>query len=231
MLKPPANNILIIEDESKISQLLKKTLIEEGFTADIAGDGYVGKKMALENNYDAIILDINIPLLNGYEVCKEIRKVNAGVPILMLTAFGSLENKLCGFDAGASDYITKPFELKEIVARLRAFIKKTETIASEESILKYSNLEIDVRNKTVKRDGKLIMLTSKEFLLLEFFVKNIGRVISKAEIAENIWEITFDTGTNIIEVYINYLRKKIDRDFSPKLIHTVVGMGYIMKEE
>lgn len=224
-------HILIIEDEHKMAQLIRKALLEEGYDADIANDGYVGKKMATENNYDAIILDINIPLLNGYEVCKEIRKVDPNIPILMLTAFGALENKLSGFEVGADDYITKPFELKELFARLKVCLKRKETKSKEESVLKFSNLEIDLRNKNVKRCGKLISLTAKEFLLLEFFMKNTGRVISKAELAENIWEITFDTGTNIIEVYVNYLRKKVDREFYPKLIHTVVGMGYVMKEE
>lgn len=214
-----------------MAQLIKKALLEEGYDADIANDGYVGEKMALENNYDAILLDINIPLVNGYDVCREIRKIKSDIPILMLTAFSALENKLSGFEVGADDYITKPFELKELFARLKVCLKRKETKNKGESVLKFSNLEVDLRNKNVKRCGKLISLTAKEFSLLEFFIKNTGRVISKAELAENIWEITFDTGTNIIEVYVNYLRKKIDRDFSPKLIHTVVGMGYVMKEE
>jgi two-component system, OmpR family, copper resistance phosphate regulon response regulator CusR len=224
-------SILIIEDENKIAQLIKKTLIEEGYTADVAGDGYIGKKMALESKYDAIILDINIPLLNGYEVCKEIRKIKPNIPILMLTAFGSLENKLTGFDVGADDYITKPVELKELLARLRVFLKRAETSDNEATFLKFSNLEVDLHSKIVMRDGKFISLTAKEFLLLELFMKNACRVISKVEIAEKIWDLNFDTGTNIIEVYVNYLRNKIDKNFSPKLIHTVIGMGYVMKEK
>lgn len=223
--------ILIIEDEVKMSHLIQKALTEEGYETDVAFDGYIGKKLALENKYDAIILDINIPLLNGYEVCREIRISNPNIPVLMLTAFSTLENKLSGFEVGADDYITKPFELKELFARLNVFLKRKEAQSNEISVLRFSDLEVDLRNKLVKRNGKSISLTAKEFLLLEFFIKNKGRVISKAELAENIWEITFDTGTNIIEVYVNYLRKKIDKDFSPKLIHTVVGMGYIMKEE
>ncbi|MFH0867312.1 MAG: response regulator transcription factor [Bacteroidota bacterium] len=230
-MKDELLKILIIEDEQKMAQLIRKALIEEGYVADVANDGYIGKKMAIENNYDAIILDINIPLLNGYDVCREIRKIKSDIPILMLTAFGALENKLSGFEVGADDYITKPFELKELFARLKVCLKRKEAKSKEASVLRFSNLEIDLYNKMVKRDDKLISLTAKEFSLLEFFMKNTGRVISKAELAENIWEITFDTGTNIIEVYVNYIRKKIDREFYPKLIHTVVGMGYIMKEE
>jgi two-component system, OmpR family, copper resistance phosphate regulon response regulator CusR len=231
MSNPSAKRILIIEDEQKMAQLIRKALTEEGYVTDVANDGYVGKRMAVENEYDAIILDINIPLMNGYEVCREIRKVKSDIPVLMLTAFGALENKLSGFEVGADDYITKPFELKELFARIKVCLKRKEIKNKEESVLKFSNLEVDLRNKNVKRSGKLISLTAKEFLLLEFFMKNTGRVISKAELAENIWEITFDTGTNIIEVYVNYLRNKIDKGFFPKLIHTVVGMGYVMKEE
>ena len=223
--------ILIIEDEQKMAQMLKRAFEEESYHADVAYDGYVGKKLATENEYDAIILDINLPLLNGYEVCKEMRKQNQSVPILMLTAFGAMENKLAGFEVGIDDYITKPFEFKELLARVKVFIKRKGKDADTIQILRIANLEMNLFTKTVNRNRKQILLTSKEFQLLEYFMRNVGRVISKAELADKVWEINFETGTNTIEVFVNYLRKKIDKDFPPKLIHTVVNMGYIMKEE
>jgi DNA-binding response OmpR family regulator len=223
--------VLIIEDEQKMAQMLKRAFEEEAYEVDVAYDGYVGKKLAIENEYDAIILDIDLPLLNGYEVCKEVRKQNQSVPILMLTAFGAMDNKLAGFEAGIDDYITKPFEFKELLARVKVFIKRKGNDAETKQLLRVANIEMNLYTRTVNRGGKQITLTSKEFLLLEYLMRNVGRVISKAELADKIWDINFETGTNTIEVFVNYLRKKIDKDFSPKLIHTVVNMGYIMKEE
>jgi DNA-binding response OmpR family regulator len=223
--------VLIIEDEQKMAQMLKRAFEEEAYEVDVANDGYVGKKLAIENEYDAIILDIDLPLLNGYEVCKEVRKQNQSVPILMLTAFGAMDNKLAGFEAGIDDYITKPFEFKELLARVKVFIKRKGNDVDTKQLLRVANIEMNLYAKTVNRGGKEITLTSKEFQLLEYFMRNVGRVISKVELADKIWEITFETGTNTIEVFVNYLRKKIDKDFSQKLIHTVVNMGYIMKEE
>jgi two-component system copper resistance phosphate regulon response regulator CusR len=223
--------VLIIEDEQKMAQMLKRAFEEEAYEVDVAYDGYVGKRFALENEYDAIILDINLPLLNGYEVSKEIRKQNKSVPILMLTAFGAMENKLAGFEAGIDDYITKPFEFKELLARIKVFIRRKGNDNETRQILRVANIEMNLYTRTVNRGGKQILLTSKEFQLLEYFMRNVGRVISKAELADKIWEINFETGTNTIEVFVNYLRKKVDKDFSPKLIHTVVNMGYIIKEE
>jgi len=223
--------ILIIEDEKRVASFICKGLEEEGFETDIAYDGLIGKKKALSQKYDMIILDINLPQMNGFEVCKEIRNHNASIPILMLTALGTTEDKLDGFDAGADDYLIKPFEFKELLARIRVFLKRTNSAMLQSNILKIADLEMNLDTKMVTRAGKNIELTAKEFQLLEFLIKNKHRVVSRAEIAEKIWDITFDTGTNVIDVYISFLRNKIEKGFSSKLIHTHIGMGYILKEK
>lgn len=225
--------ILVIEDQTRLADSIKKGLEENGYEADVAYDGMLGMQYALMNKYQLIILDINLPLMNGYDVCKSVRENNSLVPILMLTARVTIEDKTTGFDSGADDYLVKPFEFKELLLRIRSLLKRTmpSEMASNSTILQVLDLEIDLDKKMVKRSGKNIELTAKEFALLEYFVKNKGRVISKVDIAEKIWDINFDTGTNIIEVYVNYLRKKIDKDFTPKLIHTKVGLGYVLKED
>lgn len=227
--------VLIVEDEPGILQFIKQGLDEVGFEVDFAYDGECGKKLVLSKKYDVIILDIIIPLINGLELCKIIRENDDSVKIIMLTALGSLTDKLEGFEAGADDYLIKPFDFQELLARIKSLTKRSvqteDTKKNEDHILKVSDLELNTHNKRVKRAGKEISLTAKEFTLLELLIINKNRVLSKAEIAEKIWDITFDTGTNVIEVYINFLRKKIDRDFSVKLLHTMVGMGYILKDE
>ncbi len=222
--------ILIIEDEKKIASFIQKGLNEQGYETEIAYDGLIGKRRALSEKYDLIILDINLPQLNGFEVCKEIRNHNALVPVLMLTAMGTTEDKLEGFDAGADDYLLKPFKFKELLARIKALLKRTTVIPLYGNLLKIADLEMNLDTKSVKRSGTKIDLTAKEFQLLEFLIRNKGRVLSRAEIAEKVWEITFDTGTNIIDVYVNFLRNKIDKQHTPKLIHTLIGMGYVLKE-
>jgi two-component system, OmpR family, copper resistance phosphate regulon response regulator CusR len=222
--------ILIVEDEPRVTDILKRALEEQSYQTDIAMDGIEGRKKALANHYDAIILDINLPHINGLDLCREIREHNSKVPILMLTAMGAPEDKLQGFDCGADDYIVKPFDFKELLARIKVFLKRTDAKAVSSRVLGIADLEMDLDEKSVKRAGKKIELTAKEFSLLEYFLRNKGRVLSRADIAEKIWEITFDTGTNVIDVYVNYLRKKIDKNFTPKLIHTQFGMGYILKE-
>lgn len=222
--------ILIVEDEPKVAAFIKRGLEEQLFETDVAYDGLIGRKKAVANNYDLIILDINLPLLNGFELCKEIRLLNTRVPVLMLTAMGTTDDKLTGFDSGADDYLVKPFEFRELLARTKALLKRAAGTSLSGNILKVADLEMNLDSKIVKRAGKKIDLTAKEFLLLKYLVKNKGRVLSRVDIAEKIWDITFDTGTNIIDVYVNFLRKKIDKDFSPKLIHTQIGMGYILKE-
>lgn len=223
--------ILIVEDEPKVAGFIKRGLEEQSFETDIAYDGLIGKKKAKSNNYDLIILDINLPLLNGFELCREIRSVNSKIPVLMLTAMGTTDDKLTGFESGADDYLVKPFEFRELLARIKALLKRAKGTNLPGNTLKIADLEMNLESKIVRRAGKKIELTAKEFLLLEYFIKNKGRVLSRVDIAEKIWEITFDTGTNIIDVYVNFLRKKIDKDFSSKLIHTQIGMGYIMKDD
>jgi two-component system, OmpR family, copper resistance phosphate regulon response regulator CusR len=224
--------ILVVEDEIRLAQLLKAGLEEHNFKVDVAYDGYIGKTLALKNNYDLMIIDINLPLVNGYELCKEIRIQNNVVPVIMLTAMASPDNKLTGFDVGADDYIVKPFDFKELLARVKVFLRRTsqpEKVEDKQIII--DDLVINTTKKTVLRKGVQIELTAKEYTLLEFLGRNKGKVISRAEIAEKIWKLNFETGTNYIDVYINYLRKKIDKDYPNKLIHTRVGLGYLLKDQ
>lgn len=229
-IKMPDPKILIVEDHVKMADSISKGLEENGFKTDVAYDGFIGKRLADTNDYNLIILDINLPLLNGYELCTEIRKKDPEVPIVMLTALGSTEDKLLGFDKGADDYIVKPFEFRELLARIKALLKRMPTNKKSQTVLKVADLELDTDSKTVKRGNDFIELTAKEFSLLEYLVRNTGKVISKADIADKIWNINFDTGTNVIEVYVNFLRKKIDKNYPIKLIHTQIGMGYVLKE-
>lgn len=222
--------LLIVEDEPKLISFIKRGLEENGFETDIAYDGNVGERLAKTGNYDVIILDINLPYKNGFEICSELRKNNINTPVLMLTALGTTEDKLHGFDVGADDYLLKPFEFLELLARVRVLSKRGTGETNATSILRFADIELDLNTKTVKRSDKPIDLTAKEFALLEYFLRNRKRVISRAELAEKIWDITFDTGTNVIDVYVNFLRKKIDKDFPNKLIHTQIGFGYVLKE-
>jgi DNA-binding response OmpR family regulator len=223
-------NILIIEDEPKVASFLKQGLEEQGYGVEVVFDGLMGKKYAIRNAYDLILLDIVIPYINGIELCKQIKEVRPNVPILMLTALGTTEDKVNGFDAGADDYLVKPFEFRELLARMKALTKRATGVTETSNKLKVVDLELDLDKKVALRQNKKINLTAKEFALLEYFMRNKGRVLSRADIAEKVWDITFDTGTNIVDVYVNILRKKIDRDFSEKLIHTRIGMGYMMNE-
>jgi two-component system, OmpR family, copper resistance phosphate regulon response regulator CusR len=224
--------VLIIEDEPKVANFIKIGLEENKFTAEVAYDGLIGKRMALVGKYDLIILDINLPHINGFELCNIIRKANIRIPVLMLTALGTTDDIVSGFDSGADDYLVKPFEFRELLARIKALLKRSMPYNNiSQNIIRIADLEIDSDAKTVRRNEQRIDVTAKEYYLLEYLARNEGKVISRAEIAEKIWEITFDTGSNVIDVYINFIRKKIDRDFEPKLIHTVVGMGYVLKIE
>lgn len=222
--------VLIVEDEQKVANFVKKGLEENDFEADIAYDGLMGLKMTQQSNYQVIILDINLPVMNGFELCKEIRKTNSKVPVLMLTALSGTDNKVMGFESGADDYLVKPFEFRELIVRLKALLKRSERQIFTSSILKIADLEMDTDSKIVKRGNDIIELTAKEFSLLEYLLRNKGKVISRVDIAEKIWDITFDTGTNVIDVYVNFIRKKIDKNYNQKLIHTVIGMGYVLRE-
>jgi two-component system, OmpR family, copper resistance phosphate regulon response regulator CusR len=223
--------LLVVEDEPKVASFLKQGLEEQNNEVTVVYDGYFARKMASENAYDAIVLDVMIPYLNGLEVSRELRAEGVKTPILMLTALGSLDEKVNGLDAGADDYLVKPFEFKELLARLRALTKRYTDNLADQKILKLEDLELDLNRKVARRGGKTIDLTAKEFSLLEYLIRNKNRVISRTEILEKVWEAGFDTTTNVIDVYINFLRKKIDKDFSTKIIHTMVGMGYIIKSE
>ena len=224
-------NVLLIEDEPKTVQSLRQGLEENGYTVDIAYDGLLGKQLATRNSYHLIVSDIIMPGLNGLELCRELRNAGNQTPILMLTALGTTDDKEVGLDAGADDYLVKPFEFKEFLARVRALTKRGGMVNQTAQIMRFADLEVNMDAKTVHRADKKIELTAREFNLLVYLIRNQGRVISKAEIAEQVWEIDFDTGTNIIEVYVNYLRKKVDRDFATRLIHTQFGMGYVLKTE
>ncbi|MBL7937641.1 MAG: response regulator transcription factor [Bacteroidia bacterium] len=224
-------NILIIEDEQKVAAFIKKGLEVNGYHIEVAYDGKIGLSMGKNYTYDLIILDVNLPIINGFDVCRQLRESNIKTPVLMLTALGTLTDKVLGFDIGADDYLVKPFEFEELTARVKALIKRANASLSMQTILKVADLELNSDSKTVTRNGKEIELTAKEFLLLEYLMRNQGKVLSRLDIAEKIWDISFDTGTNVIDLYIFYLRKKIDKDFTPKLIHTQIGMGYILKEK
>jgi DNA-binding response OmpR family regulator len=222
--------ILIIEDEPKVVDFLKKGLEEQGYETDVAYDGQMGEKLALRNVYDIILIDVVLPYINGYELCRRIRVKNQHVPILMLTALGTTDDKIAGFDAGADDYLVKPFEFLELLARIKSLTKRGSGIIQTSKLIKVADLELDLDKKTARRRDKTIELTAKEFALLEFLMINKGRVVSRSDIAEKVWDITFDTGTNVVDVYINILRKKIDKDFEKKLIHTRIGLGYTLDE-
>jgi len=223
--------ILLIEDEPKTVQSLKQGLEENNYDVSIAYDGHIGKQLALAHTYQLIVSDIIIPGINGLDLCRELRSLGIQTPILMLTALSTTDDKLNGFEAGADDYLPKPFDFKEFLARVKALIKRSNQTLLEAQVLKFADLEMDLNSSLVSRAGQMIHLTSKEFQLLEYFLRNQEKVISKAEIAENIWEVEDENSSNLIEVYVNYLRKKVDKGFSTKLIHTQFGMGYILRQE
>jgi two-component system, OmpR family, copper resistance phosphate regulon response regulator CusR len=222
-------NILLIEDEKHVSAFIKKGLEEESYNVDVAFDGYTGKKLALLEVYDAILIDIILPQINGLEVCRMLREAKIETPVLMLTALGSTENIVTGLNAGADDYLTKPFKFKELLARIDALIRRNQKRIIN-PLFRIAGLELNDFTKEVKRNGQLIKLTAREFSLLQYFINNLGIVKSRIQILESVWGNAYDNNSNIVDVYVNYLRNKIDKDFSPKLIHTITGMGYIFKE-
>ena len=197
--------ILVIEDEPKVAAFIKRGLEEQSFKVTVAYDGLIGEKMINAQNFDLYILDVNVPFKNGYELCKVIRNKTAAVPVIFLTAMGATDDKLSGFESGADDYLVKPFEFVELLARIKALLKRRNLDIVPGNVLNIANLEMNLLTKIVKRDEKQIELTSKEFALLEYLINNKGRVVSRSEIAEKVWDITFDTGTNVIDVYVNFL--------------------------
>ena len=222
-------NILVIEDEPNVAGFLKKGLEEQLHRVTIAYDGILGTRLALANNFDLVILDIILPLANGLEACLQIKRVKKDLPILMLTALGTVSDKVKGFENGADDYLTKPFHFEELLARIKA-LDRRRIIVSSGAFFSVGDLTMDCYSRTVKRNGKIISLTVREFSLLEVLMFNKNRVLSRTYIAEAVWGINFNRGTNLIDVYINYLRAKIDKGNSHRLIHTIVGMGYMIRE-
>lgn len=225
--------ILVIEDESRVASILRKGLKEQGFEVKVAYDGYIGKKMLGSEHFDAVLLDVNLPGLNGYEVCKIIREENKQIPVLMLTALGAKDDMLSGFSSGADDYIIKPFDFKELVARLQVFLRRSgnQVEFAMRNQMSVADLTIYLDTKTVERAGQRIELTAKEFTLLEYFMRNENTYLSKNKIAGHVWNMSFDMETNIVEVYMNYLRKKIDKNFDKKLLKTKTGFGYCISAQ
>lgn len=223
--------ILIVEDEQKIADTLKFGLVENGFHVEIAYDGLLGQRLFFDHPFNLVILDINLPGINGYKLCKMMRDHDAGIPIIMLTSFSTINDKIEGYDSGADDYLVKPFEFKELLLKIRVLLKRsmTQNIPTGNK-LKAGDLVMDLDRKQVVRGEIMVNLTAKEFQLLEYLLRNKNRVVSRADIAVNVWDVDFDTNTNVIDVYISYLRNKIDKQFEEKLIQTHVGMGYILKD-
>lgn len=221
--------LLLVEDEPKLASFVKKGMQAEGYELDVAFDGRTGLSMGRGNIYDVIILDVNLPHINGFELCRLLRTENEQVPILMLTALDSLADKAEGFNVGADDYLVKPFEFQELLMRIRALARRRQP--KQKTMLALADLQLNLDTKVATRAGKVIDLTTREYALLEYLMLNRGKIISRVDISEHVWNLDFDTGTNVIDVYISYLRKKIDKGFSPKLLHTVVGMGYVMREQ
>ena len=223
-------NILVVEDEKKIADTLKMGLTENGFYVEVAYDGKIGYQLLTSRKFDLVILDINLPGMNGYDLCKAIRYRNMNMLVIMLTSMSSLENKIEGYDAGADDYLVKPFEFRELLLKIRALRKHTPgQDMPVGNMLRVADLEMNLDTKEVQRGGKKIKLTAKEFQLLEYLMRNKNRVVSRADLAINVWDVDFNTNTNVIDVYISYVRNKVDKDFDQKLIQTHVGMGYVLK--
>ena len=225
--------ILIVEDDRRIAQNISRSLQAEGYATEVAYEGYAGRQLAIEQSIDLLILDINLPGLSGYEVCRSVRAAKPDLPIIMLTALGEIEDKIEGLALGADDYLVKPFDLRELSARVGVWMRRSnqQQAVAREDVMQLADLMVNRSAKTVSRHDTPIDLTAREFTLLEYLLRNQGRVVSKMDLSEQVWGLNFDTGTNVVEVYINYLRRKIDRDFTPKLIHTRPGLGYVLRED
>jgi DNA-binding response OmpR family regulator len=222
--------ILLVEDEPNVVSVIKRGLTTYGFEVSVAANGVTGLQMALDHNFDLVILDVMLPLMDGIQVCKRIREQKKSVPIIMLTALDSTENIVGGLDSGADDYMVKPFKIAELAARLRTLLRRSGTEIQTNNSFAINNLQVDTESKIARRDNEVLKLTATEYRLLEYFIKNQRKVLSRIQILENVWDIDFNMGTNVVDVYVNYLRKKLEKNGGAKLIHTVFGMGYIMKE-
>jgi len=220
-------NILLVEDEDKVASFIKKGLEENHYVVEVGKDGAAALRQGLNKEYNLIILDIMLPFVNGIEICRQIRLKNEQVPILMLTALGTVDDKVKGLKAGADDYLLKPFHFNELLARIEALLRRKKQ--EETHLLEFEDMVLNTLNNEVTRAGQPINLTIKEFNLLVLFIRNKNKILSRQVIAKDVWGIEFDTGTNMIDVYVNYLRKKIEKGYDRKLIHTVIGKGYILK--
>jgi heavy metal response regulator len=220
--------ILLAEDEHKVASFIQRGLEAEHYAIEVVNDGETALARATDGEYDLLILDVMLPKRDGLAVLKAIRTHKLSLPVLLLTARDTVADKVAGLDSGADDYLTKPFAFEELVARVRALLRRGGPTAP--AVLKVADLSLDPVSREVIRGGKRIDLTAKEYALLEFFLRRVGQVVSRAVIAHHVWGVDFDTFTNVIDVYVNYLRKKIDADFEPKLLHTVRGVGYVLKE-
>jgi two-component system copper resistance phosphate regulon response regulator CusR len=221
--------ILLVEDEPSAASMLAKGLREKAYAVDVAGDGETAIYQASINDYDLVILDVMLPVKDGFEVCREMRAAGSGVPVIMLTALDAVEDRVTGLDTGADDYLVKPFDFRELLARVRALLRRSETLCAE--TIKIADLEIDTRAQRVKRAGRTIQLTAKEYALLEYFVRHEDRVVKRADIAEHVWDESFDVFSNLIEVYVQRLRRKVDDGFALKLLRTRRGEGYVLTAE
>ena len=223
------SHICLVEDEQKVAAFICKGLQEHGYKITTAKDGDTTKKLQQAENFNLFILDVMLPDMNGIDLCREIRQSDNKTPILMLTALDQIQNKVAGLKAGADDYLVKPFHFSELLARIEALLRRQQVTAKADHTLVFEDLRLDTWSNIVERDGVQISLTAKEYTLLELFMRNPNKILSREYIGEQVWKIDFDTGTNFIDVYVNYLRKKIEKGFKGKLIHTVIGMGYILR--
>ena len=221
--------VLLVEDEKKVASFIKKGLEEQGYAVDFASDGKTGLSMALDQVHDLVILDINLPEIDGLTVLSQMRGKSVITPVLLLTIRATIEDKVIGLDTGADDYLSKPFSFEELLARVRALLRRGSE--SKAPVLSVADLSLDPASRQVFRDGNRIELTSKEFAILEYFMRNAGRVLTRSMIIHHAWDYDYDAETNVVDVYINYLRKKIDAPYHPKLLHTIRGTGYVLREE
>lgn len=221
--------LLVVEDEPNLLSIIRKGLSENNNEVSVAMDGRTALEMIQDHNFDVVILDIMLPDINGIEICRRLRAAKNFVPILLLTALGTTENVVTGLNAGADDYMAKPFKFTELQARISALARRSNQDNKPNDMIAIDDLEIDGRSKSVKRNGESIALTAKEFKLLYYLAKNAGNILSREQLLDNVWDINFDMNTNVVDVYINYLRNKIDKPFENKLIHTMKGLGYVIR--
>lgn len=223
--------VLLIEDEPKMLRSLRKGLEEHNIEVDEAADGPAGRHLATHNEYAVIVSDVIMPGMTGIELLQHLRTAGNQTPVILITALGQTDDKVVGFEAGADDYLTKPFEFRELLMRIRALARRPTNTYQASAMLRFADIEMNLDAKEFCREGRKIALTPREFALMEYLMKNPGRVISKTEISEKVWNLNFDTGTNLVEVYVNFLRKKVDKEFDKKLIHTQFKIGYVLREE